>query len=147
MWAVFYRFGLLAMPTRIYGLNVRALFTSEAVPLQMAGLTLEGCVRSHRDLGLPICPRGSWVCCGHCTDDSKKFQLGCHPFLSIKKICLDQQHGSARWSRACQRAAQSPRGGVLTTQAARGKMIFSYPLRGRASDLYAAPHGDLGYYL
>ena len=77
----------------------------------------------------------------------KNSSLGITRISVLKNVGLDQQHGSARWSRACQRAAQSPRGGVLTTQAARGKMIFSYPLRGRASDLYAAPHGDLGYYL
>ena len=56
-WAEFYKFGLQAVPARIRWLNVLALRvgTPKAVPLQMVlGLTLEGCVGSHRDHWLPI---------------------------------------------------------------------------------------------
>jgi hypothetical protein len=54
----------------------------------------------------------------------KNSSLGITRISVLKKVGLDQQHGSARWSCACQRAAQSPRGGVLTAQAARGKFFF-----------------------
>ena len=55
----------------------------------------------------------------------------------LKKVSSDRQHGSARWSCAGQLLAQSPRGEVVTAQAARGKMGKIDPPRGRASDLYA----------
>ena len=42
----------------------------------------------------------------------------------LQKVSPDRQHGSARWSCAGQLDAQSPRGEVVTAQAARGKMIF-----------------------
>ena len=52
--------------------------------------------------------------------------------------CLDQQHGSAWWSHVCQRATQSPRGGVLTAQAARGKIFFLSTARScKRPSLYA----------
>jgi hypothetical protein len=58
----------------------------------------------------------------------------------LKKVSPDRQHGSARWTRACQLAAQSPRGEIVTAQTARGQSIFFNPPRGRASDLYAPRH-------
>jgi hypothetical protein len=42
----------------------------------------------------------------------------------LKKVSPDRQHGSARWTRACQLAAQSPRGEIVTAQAARGQSNF-----------------------
>jgi hypothetical protein len=54
----------------------------------------------------------------------------------LKKVSPDRQHGSARWTRACQlAAAQSPHGEIVTTQTARGQLMFFNPPRGRASDL------------
>jgi hypothetical protein len=50
--------------------------------------------------------------------------LGITRISVFKNISPDRQlHGSARWSRACQLAAQSPRGEFLAAHAAtRGKM-------------------------
>ena len=87
-WAEFYEFGLQAMPAQIRGLNVLALLvgTSKAVPLQMAlWLSLEGCAGSHRDHWLPVILPEGVDCYGRCADDSKKFQPGYHPYLSVKK--------------------------------------------------------------
>ena len=47
----------------------------------------------------------------------------------LKKVSPDRQHGSARWTRACQLAAQSPRGEIVTAQTARGQLIFFNPPR------------------
>ena len=69
----------------------------------------------------------------------KNYSLDITRISVLKKVSPDRQHGSARWTRACQLAAQSPRGEIVTAQAARGQSIFFYPPRGRASDLYAAP--------
>jgi hypothetical protein len=75
--------------------------------------------------------------CGHCGVDSKNSSLGIARISKLKRGGPDQQHGSARWSRACQLAAQSSRGEVLSAHAARGKMGKIDPPRGRATDLYA----------
>ena len=71
----------------------------------------------------------------------KNSSLGVTRISVLKRGRPDRQHGSARWSRACQLAAQSSCGEVLTAHAARGKMGENDPPCGRASDLYAAPRG------
>jgi hypothetical protein len=90
------------MPARIRGLNVLALLvdTSKAVPLQMVlGLTLEGCAGFHRDHWLPaILPE--WV--RGLIMPVKNSWLDVTRISVLKKVSPDQQHGSARWTRACQ---------------------------------------------
>ena len=120
------------MPARIRGLNVLALLvgTSKAVPLQMVlGLTFEGCAGSHRDHWLPIIlPEGVMGgCYGRCADDSKKFQPGCPRISVLKKVSPDRQHESAWWTRACQLAAQSPRGEIVTAQRMSKLGVYTRP--------------------
>ena len=76
-------------------------------------------------LGCPSARGGHRVAAGIAEMIVKNSSLGITRISVLKKVCMDQQHGFARWSRACQRAVQSPRGGVLTAQAARGKIILS----------------------
>ena len=59
--------------------------------------------------------------------------LGFTRNLLLKKVSPDRQHASARWSCAGQLPAQSPRGEVVTAQAARGQSIIFHPPRGCAS--------------
>ena len=100
--------------------------TSNAVPLQLVlGLALEGLVGSHRDhrssiillkgvMGLPRALRGY----------QKNASLDITRISVLIKVSPDWQHGPTRWTRACQLAAQSPRGEVVTAQAARGQLNF-----------------------
>jgi hypothetical protein len=56
-------------------------------------------------------------------DQICEIPLGFTHISVLKQVNPHRQHGSARWFRACQLAAQSPRGEVLTAHAeARGKM-------------------------
>ena len=111
-WAEFYKFGLQAMPARIRGLNVLALLvgTSKAVPLQMVlGLTLEGCAGSHRDhrsSNVHHSARGGHgAATGVARMTVKNSSLDITRISVLKKVSPDRQHGSARWTRACQQLA------------------------------------------
>ena len=75
-------------------------------------------------LGCPSVRGGHRVAAGIAEMIVKNSSLGITRISVLKNVGMDQQHGSARWSCACQRAAQSPRGGVLTVQAAHGTIIF-----------------------
>jgi hypothetical protein len=96
------------------------------------GWTPDGYAGYHRDLG------GHGIVAGIAEMIVKISSLGITRISVLKKVCLDQKHGSAWWSRACQRAAQSPRGGFLTAPAAPGNIIFFYPPC-LATRTYAAP--------
>jgi hypothetical protein len=87
-------------------------------------------------IGCPsFCPRGPRVAPGVARITVKNSSLDITRISVLKK--------SAWWTRACQLAAQSPRGEIVTAQTARGQLICFNPPRGRASDLYAYTVGGL----
>jgi hypothetical protein len=113
------------------------------------GLTLEGFQVLIVTIGCPsFCPRGSWGCYGRCGDDSKKFQPGYHPYLSVKKRSAQIGSMGLRGGPAL---VSSPRraharGKIVTAQTtARGQLIFFNLSCGRASDPAAAPWGFQGF--
>ena len=92
-------------------------------------------------MGCPSTGGGHGVATGIVEMIVKNSSLGITRISILKRGGPDQQHGSARLSRACQLATQSSRGEVLTARAARGKMEKVDLPRGRASDLFAVALG------
>ena len=68
--------------------------TSAIVRCTMANLRYSAVQVLIVTIGCPsFCPRGSRGCYGRCADDSKKFQPGYHPYLSVEK---DQPKSATR---------------------------------------------------
>jgi hypothetical protein len=74
-------------------------------------------------MGCPSARGGHGVAAGIAEMAVKNSSLGVTYISVFKNNSPDRQHAPARWPRACQLAAQSPRGDFLAAHAAaRGKM-------------------------